>query len=84
MNRIFHFALFTTLLLLLDNTAALRLVQPRDVSPSVVKLGIQRKAVDDPVKRDSLRRRQTVSQTLDNDVSQVFLRLLPALLTMCS
>lgn len=47
---------------------ALHLLSPRDGNPAVVKLGIQRKEVRDPVKRDALRKRQTVSQTLDNEV----------------
>ena len=54
--------------LLASNSAAIHLFQ-RDASPAVVRLGTQRKAVQDPVKRDALRRRQTVTETLDNGVS---------------
>ena len=55
--------------LLVSGSSALRLVK-RDGTPSVVGLGIQRKPVADPVKRDRLRKRQssTVTVTLDNEV----------------
>ena len=56
--------------LLTTATSALHLV-PRDSPAAVVNLHINRKHVQDPAKRDQLRRRQTktVSQTLDNEVS---------------
>ena len=41
----------------------------RNPSPAVIRLATQRKAVQDPVNRDALHRRQTVTQTLDNGVS---------------
>lgn len=61
---------FIALLALLSasSSAATHLFQ-RNPSPAVIRLGTQRKAVSDPVKRDTLRRRQTVTQTLDNGVS---------------
>ncbi|CAD6591611.1 MAG: hypothetical protein ASARMPRED_005503 [Alectoria sarmentosa] len=51
--------------LLASSSAAIHLFQ-RDASPAVVRLGTQRKAVQNPVKRDALRRRQTIAETLDN------------------
>lgn len=54
--------------LLASSSAAIHLFQ-RDASPAVVRLGTYRKAVQDPVKRDGLRRRQTLTETLDNGVS---------------
>ena len=56
------------------NAASLNLLPQRDASPAVVGLGIQRRDVKDPIARDSLRKRnplrkrQTVSETLDNEV----------------
>ena len=50
---------------LLGPTSALQLVK-RD-TPSVVGLQTQRKPVADPIKRDGIRRRQTVTESLDND-----------------
>ena len=50
--------------------SALSLVQ-RD-APNVVGLNTQRKAVLNPVKRDALRRRQTVSESLDNEETLYF------------
>ncbi|KAF6241546.1 hypothetical protein HO173_000257 [Letharia columbiana] len=50
---------------LASSSAAIHLFQ-RDASPAVVRLGTYRKAVQDPVKRDGLRRRQTLTETLDN------------------
>lgn len=46
-------------------TSAIHLIQ-RD-NPSVVSLQTQRKTVSNPVRRDAIRRRQTVSQALDNE-----------------
>ena len=54
--------------LLASTSSAIQLFE-RDASPAVVRLGTHRKAVQDPVKRDALRRRQTVTATLDNGVS---------------
>ena len=54
--------------LLASSSTAIHLFQ-RDASPAVVRLGTHRNAVQDPVKRDVLRRRQTVTETLDNGVS---------------
>lgn len=54
--------------LLVSYSAAIHLSK-RAASPAVVRLGTQRKAVHNPVKRDALRRRQTVTETLDNRVS---------------
>lgn len=54
--------------LLACSSAAIHFFQ-RDASPAVVRLGTHRKAVQDPVKRDTLRRRQTLTVTLDNAVS---------------
>lgn len=52
--------------LLVTGSDAIQLVK-RD-TPAVVAIGIQRNPIDDPVKRDQLRRRagKTVTQTLDN------------------
>ena len=50
--------------------AALELVQ-RD-TPNVIGLKTQRKAVQNPVKRDAIRRRQTVSESLDNEATLYF------------
>jgi len=50
---------------LITATSAIHLIQ-RD-TPSVVSLQTQRKAVANPVRRDAIRRRQTVSQPLDNE-----------------
>lgn len=49
---------------LLASTNAIHLVQ-RD-SPNVVSLDTHRRSVQNPHKRDALRRRQTVTETLDN------------------
>lgn len=54
--------------LLASSSAATHLFQ-RNPLPAVIRLGTERKAVKDSVKRDTLRRRQTVTQTLDNGVS---------------
>ena len=54
--------------------AGLNILPQRDASTSTVGLSIQRKDVKDPMKRDllrkrsPLRKRQTVSETLDNEV----------------
>lgn len=63
-------SLYTALVagLLASSSAAIHLFQ-RDASTAVVRLAINRKAVENPVKRDALRRRQTVTETLDNEVS---------------
>ena len=53
---------------LASSSAAVQLFQ-REASPAVVRLATHRKAVENPVKRDALRRRQTVTETLDNGVS---------------
>ena len=55
---------------LLTSISALSLVQ-RD-APNVVGLSTQRKVVSDPAKRDALRRRQTVSESLDNEQTLYF------------
>ena len=47
---------------------ALQILPQRGVSPAVVGLDIQRKHVQDPIDRDALRRRQTVTESLDNEV----------------
>ena len=60
--------------LVVTNVAGLSILPQRDASPAVVGLGIQRRDVKDPIardssrKRNSLRKRQTVSETLDNEV----------------
>ncbi len=51
-------------------SSALQLVQ-RD-APSVIGLKTQRKAVQNPVKRDAVRRRQTVTESLDNEGTLYF------------
>lgn len=55
--------------LLTATSSAIHLIE-RDGPKAVVGISINRKHVQDPVKRDQLRRRQTqtVSQTLDNEV----------------
>lgn len=63
MRNSFFTALATGLLF--SSSAAIHLFQ-RDASPAVVRLDTQRKPVQNPVKRDALRRRQTVTETLDN------------------
>ena len=65
-----RFFFFTALAagLLAGSSSAIQLYQG-DASPAIVKLGTHRKAVQDPVKRDTIRRRQTVTETLDNGVS---------------
>ena len=52
---------------LLTLTSALQLVQ-RD-APNVIGLKTRRKIVQDPVRRDTLRRRQTVTESLDNEAT---------------
>ena len=54
--------------LLAGSSSAIQLYKDR-ASPAIVQLGTHRKAVQDPVKRDTIRRRQTVTETLDNGVS---------------
>ena len=45
-------------------------------NPAVVQMDIQRKDVADPVARDQARRkRATVSQALDNEVSMIYLQI---------
>ena len=50
------------------NSAAIQLFRD-SASPAVVTLSTHRKVVPDPIQRDALRRRQTVTETLDNGVS---------------
>ena len=54
--------------LLASSSSAFKIFQD-DPSPAVVRLGTHRKTVPDRVQRDALRRRQTVTETLDNEVS---------------
>jgi len=68
-----------TATLLATSSTTLHLLPQRDASPAVVGLSIQRNIVQDPVKRDVLRRRQTVTETLDNEVRRPHMRPLPAL-----
>ncbi|KAL9129856.1 MAG: hypothetical protein Q9217_001811 [Psora testacea] len=60
---------------LLYDCAALHILPQRDTSPTVVGLKIQRKHVLNPVVRDTLRRRQTVTQSLDNEGTLYFANL---------
>lgn len=55
---------------LVVSSSALHIVQ-RD-TPNVVGLRIHRKAVLNPAKRDALRRRQTVTESLDNEETLYF------------
>ena len=54
---------------LLSSTSAAIQVSQHDASPAIVSLRTQRKTVEDPVERDTLRRRQTVTEALNNEVS---------------
>lgn len=56
--------------ILFAGTEAIQLIK-RD-TPSVIGLNIDRKAILNPIKRDALRRRQTVSQALDNEETLYF------------
>ena len=51
-------------------TSALQLIQRK--TPNVIGLKTQRKAVQNPVRRDALRRRGTVSESLDNEATLYF------------
>ncbi|MCJ1458387.1 hypothetical protein MMC28_008759 [Mycoblastus sanguinarius] len=57
--------------LLASGSTAIHLVQ-RDTSPGVIGLNIHRNPVQNPVKRDAIRRRQTISETLDNEETLYF------------
>ena len=52
-------------------STAIQVLQ-HEASPAVVRLVTHRKAVRDPVERDTLRQRQTVTETLDNGVWLLF------------
>ena len=62
--------LFTALAAVLFATSSAA-TQPLQhaAAPSIIRLPTHRKTVQDPVIRDALRRRQTVTETLDNGVS---------------
>ncbi|KAL6719599.1 hypothetical protein ACLMJK_001519 [Lecanora helva] len=62
--------LAATLAGFLTASSSLQLVQQD--TPNVVALKTQRKAVHNPVKRDTLRRRQTVTVSLDNEKTLYF------------
>lgn len=66
--RSYFYIAFLAAGLLASSSTAINLFQ-RNASPAVVTLGTYRKSVQDPVQRDTLRRRQTVTETLDNGVS---------------
>ena len=65
---------------LLSTSGAISLREPRDESPQVVSLGLQRKAVSDPIAHDRnrhrLRRRdKTATATIDNAETLYYLNL---------
>ena len=64
--------LVTTILTvgLLSAVSAVQLIQRN--APNVVGLATQRRAVRNPIKRDGIRRRQTVTESLDNEATLYF------------
>ena len=62
-------AIFTFFTLLAHWSEAIRLVD-RGLSPATVGLAIQRKYVENTIKRDAIRRRAPVLETLDNEVNR--------------
>lgn len=76
-----YLGLGLTLLFILPDVEAIHLGK-RNAAPAVVNLDIQRRTVDDPAERDRVRRqaRQTVEETLDNEVwlsPSLFFKCLP-------
>ena len=57
--------------LLLSGSGAIQLIQ-RDTSPAVVGFNIHKAYAQSPAKRDNIRRRQTVTETLDNEQTLYF------------